>query len=323
MIGVKQKRGLLAWQKTALSGLKKKFLPPQRYGTAFHITPPFNDVRAWPVSTEISANQFENDFEQLLADEKKLMLGLSLDDVYFAWQVAHLDQVPLIIRRLQGVQSLLLQEAGLYFIFLDEGAELSVTDLGGDALSIRRVFVWQKAGSELIYTALRTGVTFLNEHMQVELVGEEATTTITHLVIGKQAEQGDISVTVGHKAPRTKSQVQVRAVAQDKARVIYRGLIDVDNCAVGTQGYQAGRALLLSRQATVDMLPQLEIRTNDVRCSHGVNTTHLDDSSLFYLQSKGLGREVARRLAITGFFHDKMSLPKTVGQALAKVIATL
>jgi len=136
---------------------------------------------------------------------------------------------------------------------------------------------------------------------------------------GSNAGQSDIEVQVFHEARQTVSDLVVRSAAADKHVAVYRGLIDIAEHAGGSKGYQSGRALLLSRTAVVDNLPELAIKTNDVQCSHGVTTTHIDDEALFYMRSRGLSQNAARQMAMTGFFHDKLSVPQAMGEKLEEI----
>lgn len=308
-------------QQRARAILAANFTPPQRYGTAFHVTPPFTDVRELPGAVgNFDQAQWEN-----LSDEDQLrILNINLSDPYLAWQVANVAAVAGKIIHVASGQSqqLAVSGAGLYWIVLDEGAQLAIEDQIMDSdVILRRMFVWQKASSRLVFTGLRGQTNFLNEKLQVELLGSEAETEIRHLTYGQEKEQFDIAVEVFHRSPHTTSRLQVRTAAAGKHKAIYRGLIDVDQAAGGTNGYQSGQALLLSRQAVVDQLPKLAIRTNDVRCSHGVTTTHLDDLALFYLRSRGLAEVQAGKLAITGFFHHQLDIPANIRESLEHVLA--
>lgn len=158
------------------------------------------------------------------------------------------------------------------------------------------------------------------EDLQVELVGAGASVKITHIVLGNGKEKSDIKVAVYHKAPETESEVIIRSAVNDQAQLVYRGLIDMAEEARGAKGYQSGKGLLLNRGAVVDILPELKIRNNDVRCSHGVTTTHLDDLALFYLRSRGLDEFNARRLAVLGFLRGGLDLPAEISQRLGRVI---
>ncbi len=309
----------------AKASLRKNYVVPQRYGTAFHITPPTTDVRNLERNTRATVTDIAG-WENLLPADQARLTDLDLSDVYLAWQLAHPEQTTIKLIHLpeNATAHLSIKSAGLYWIILDRGAILNLEDyLPPNPISVHRLFIFQKAGSEFTFWGLRAGSNFLNEYIHIELLEPEAKTTIPHLTVGRKKEQADIAVSTYHHAPRTHSRMNVRTAAADSSATIYRGLIDVDQTARGTEGYQAGRSLLLSRTAVADALPRLEIRTNDVRCSHGVTTAHLDELVLHYIRSRGLPKIIARQLAITGFFHHQLALPKSVATRLNKKLATL
>jgi Fe-S cluster assembly protein SufD len=79
-------------------------------------------------------------------------------------------------------------------------------------------------------------------------------------------------------------------------------MIYVDHDAQQTDGYQANRNLILSGDARADSIPGLEIKADDVRCTHGATAGDVDEEQLYYLMSRGLPREEAKKLIIEGFF---------------------
>lgn len=309
----------------AAAALQTNHAAPQRYGAAFHITPPATDVRELKMNTGTAVTNTAG-WENLSPVDQALLTDLDLSDVYLTWQLAHPEQTnrQLIHVPENAVADLTIEKAGLYWIILENSARLALTDfLTPQAINIHRLFIWLHAGSEFNFFGLRAGSNFLNERVHLELLEPEAKATITHLTVGQKKAQADIAVSIYHRAPRTCSRMNVRSAAADSSATIYRGLIDVDQTARGIEGYQAGRSLLLSRTATSDALPKLEIRTNDVRCSHGVSIAHLDDLALHYIRSRGLPKPVARQLAITGFFHHQLTIPDRIATCLNRTLASL
>jgi Fe-S cluster assembly protein SufD len=95
----------------------------------------------------------------------------------------------------------------------------------------------------------------------------------------------------------------IKGCLKDKARSVYQGLIQVAKDAQRTDAYQANRNLLLSDEARADSIPGLEILANDVRCTHGATLGHVDAEHLYYLQARGLPKNVAQRLIVEAFFE--------------------
>lgn len=308
-------------QAAAREALDHNYTPPRRYGTAFHISPPALDIRDLKPTVAESAAVSARDkvFDKLPQQYQERIMNVDLSDAYLAWQLANMNRSPGRIMWVKPGQAsnVSLAAGGLYWLFIGKGAQVTIDQSAvDDALIINRLFVWQEEQSQLTYVGLRAAITFLNEKIEVHLAGPGAAIKATHLIYGNDREQTDLEVRVYHEAQRTRSSLATRAAAAGQSRTIYRGLIDVDQLALATEGYQSVRGLLLSRQAVIDALPELAIRTNNVRCSHGVTTTHLNDLSLFYLRSRGLSVEQAREQALRGFFHHQLEIPGAITRRL-------
>jgi Fe-S cluster assembly protein SufD len=89
---------------------------------------------------------------------------------------------------------------------------------------------------------------------------------------------------------------------------VYTGLIRIREDARGSVAYQTNRNLTLSEGAWAESVPNLDIRTNDVKCSHASTVGPIDDEQRFYLESRGIPPEVAERLVVLGFFDDVLGL---------------
>ena len=98
-----------------------------------------------------------------------------------------------------------------------------------------------------------------------------------------------------------------RGIAAGRARVAFNGKIIVAPGARGTDSHQSLRGLLAGPEAEIDVRPQLEIYTDEVRCNHGATAGKLDDDMLFYLLTRGLDRDSAQRLLKWAFLEDVIS----------------
>ncbi len=307
-----------SWQEEAKGVLKKNYRPVNRYGESFIAKPMCEDVRKLSVVN----NRIKLDKWEGLNDESKERIRLvDLSDPYLAWQVASMDRVRVIFLREGEKKELELVGGGLYFIVLEKGAELKVQDCIQDKERvIRRMFVWQYEGSKFSFTGLRGGNMFLNERVRVELMEEGAFAGLNHLTYGKGEEQVDIEVAVYHKYSNTESDLTVRTVAAGKSVNIYRGMISVDKKLKGVKGREEGKALMASQKAVVDILPRLDVNSDDVQCDHGVGVTQLNDEKLIYLRSRGLSEKEAKRIMILGFLKGDMIFSKKVEKSLENMV---
>jgi Fe-S cluster assembly protein SufD len=106
-----------------------------------------------------------------------------------------------------------------------------------------------------------------------------------------------------HESPYATSDLEFKGALRDSARSVYSGLIKVSEGAQKTDAYQQNRNLVLSREARADSIPNLEIKANDVRCTHGATISQVVPEHVFYLQARGIPRTEAQKLIVEGFFR--------------------
>lgn len=109
-----------------------------------------------------------------------------------------------------------------------------------------------------------------------------------------------------HCASDTTSDLLFKGVIGETGYAWWKGNILVEAGTTGANGYQANNNLMMDDTAKVESIPGLEIKTDDVRCSHGVTMGNVDKDQLFYLRSRGIGLEQAERLIVDGFLTDTL-----------------
>ena len=143
--------------------------------------------------------------------------------------------------------------------------------------------------------------------MHIQLAGERAELALHGVSLGDGQQVHDAFALVEHIAPHTKSEQSVRSIAAGRARVGFNSKVVVRGHARGADSRQSLRGLLAGSQAEIDVRPQLEIYTDDVRCSHGATAGKLDDNMLFYLLSRGIEPDTAQQLLKWAFLEDVVS----------------
>jgi Fe-S cluster assembly protein SufD len=149
--------------------------------------------------------------------------------------------------------------------------------------------------------------------LNVQLVGERAEASISVASLGDRQQVQDTFVVVDHVAPYARSEQTFRGISAGRARVTCNGMVVVRKDANGTDSQQSLRGLLAGPDAEIDVRPQLEIYTDDVRCAHGATAGKLDDNMLFYLLSRGIDAQTAQRLLKWAFLEDvvaKIEVPE-------------
>jgi Fe-S cluster assembly protein SufD len=160
------------------------------------------------------------------------------------------------------------------------------------------------------------------EDFHVSLDGPEAFALMNGLVKTQGDEKADISLKLRHASPDCQSEQVFKALADGRSQANFHGTVYVDRDAQRTAARQSNKNLLLSRDASVNSRPQLEILADDVKCSHGSATGRLDEKALQFLRSRGLSPESARKLLVHAFAGE-MLLPLPEGPLRERIDALL
>ena len=139
------------------------------------------------------------------------------------------------------------------------------------------------------------------KRLEVVLAGENAEVEIVGLVLGRGSEEKSLEAYITHAAPRTKSNVNVRAVLRRKAKFDFRGNVKIEKGAKGADAYLRSDALLFDDAKMGDDTPALEILEPDVKAGHAATIGKVDEQMLFYLMTRGLSRKQAEKLLVEGF----------------------
>ncbi|MEZ4387575.1 MAG: Fe-S cluster assembly protein SufD [Candidatus Krumholzibacteriia bacterium] len=133
------------------------------------------------------------------------------------------------------------------------------------------------------------------------LAGEGARSELVGVTLPDRRQHLDHHTMHRHLSGHTWSNIDFKAAVAGRARSSYTGLLRIEKDAPGSEAYQENRNLLLSEKARADTIPELEILTDDVSCSHGATAAPLDPEQLFYLQSRGIPADESLRLVVRGF----------------------
>lgn len=153
------------------------------------------------------------------------------------------------------------------------------------------------------FDILNTGGRFGRIALDVTL-GARASFELGGVILGRGEQTLEIVTTLRHVAPGATSRQTVRTVVDDRATGSFLGKVMVARAGQQTDAAQSVKALLLSRSATANAKPELEIFADDVKCAHGATVGELDAQALFYLASRGVGPAEAKALLTEAFIGD-------------------
>jgi Fe-S cluster assembly protein SufD len=182
---------------------------------------------------------------------------------------------------------------------------------GAQYLARHRFQLDRDASLHTVHVCLGAGVARLD--LDCRLYQEGASAQLDSLYLADGDRHVDFHLTQEHLAPHCSSNLYCKGVLKDSSRGVYYGLIKVAEGAQKTDAYQKNRNLLLSSEARADAIPKLEIKANDVRCSHGATVGQVGPEEMFYLMTRGVTEAEAQRLLVEGFFEDLLAREKNAG----------
>jgi Fe-S cluster assembly protein SufD len=196
-------------------------------------------------------------------------------------------------------------------VTVEENASVSLTKTrGGDGAFFGHLQTRQAAGSQLQLFEATAGGELTRNDLHCVLEGEGAQVDLHGLYVISGQQHADNHTTVEHAVPNTGSRQLYKGIMDGHAVGVFNGRIVVNPGASGTDALQMNRNLLRSRGARIDTKPQLEIGNDDVRCSHGATVGRLDETAVFYLESRGLDRSQAEGLLARGFVGEVIELAR-------------
>lgn len=196
-----------------------------------------------------------------------------------------------------------------------EGAHLEAVHARVAAAGSLRTFTLTLAGQRV-----RTGI-------DVALVGEGAFAEVDGLYLGKGRSKLDHVTDIRHEVPDTRSVESWSGVVDERAECGFQGVIRIAAGAVRSETRQLTRTLLLSNDAEAHAKPELHIDCDDVQASHGATVGQLDPLEQFYLESRGIPRDDARRILVRAFVERQLAaapaaLRPMFDRALADALGT-
>jgi Fe-S cluster assembly protein SufD len=192
-------------------------------------------------------------------------------------------------------------------LVLGQGASLAHYKIMRESLAayhIGTTEVYQPRDSVLTSFSIALGARLARNGLNVLLDAEGADCTLNGLYLVDSDRHVDNHTAVDHAKPHGTSRELYKGILDGKARGVFNGKVVVRPDAQKTDAQQTNRNILLSEEATIDTKPQLEIFADDVKCAHGAAVGQLDPQAVFYLRSRGLDPDAARRLLTYGFASE-------------------
>jgi Fe-S cluster assembly protein SufD len=178
---------------------------------------------------------------------------------------------------------------------------IKLQDEAADAFHIATIAGEFGRTSNVSVHSFALGAKLSRTNIRTKLAGEGLECVLNGLYLTRNEQLADHHMIVEHAQPHCASHEYFNGILDDKSKGVFHGRIYVHPIAQKTDAKQTNKNLLLSDDATADTKPQLEIYADDVKCTHGATIGRLNDESVFYLRSRGLDTETAKRMLIHAF----------------------
>lgn len=212
-------------------------------------------------------------------------------------------------------------------VAVGDGAKLTlvtVADWSRDAVQAQHLRLRVGRDARVIHVHVSLGGDLVRQYTSVEYTARGGDVEAWGLYFAGAGQHQEHRLLVDHSVPDCRSYVGYRGALQgDDAHTVWVGDVLIRAEATGTDTYEINRNLVLSDGARADSVPNLEIETGEVAgAGHASATGRFDDEHLFYLMSRGIPQEEARKLVVRGFFAELLekipaeSLRERLGAAI-------
>jgi Fe-S cluster assembly protein SufD len=195
-------------------------------------------------------------------------------------------------------------------LVVQSNAEVNHVRIQRDGLAafhLGKTTVSQARDSRYTCTAVSLGGHLSRHNLEVYQQGEQTETTLNGLTMIAGEQVADTHSTIAFTQPHSRSTQLHKCSVDGRAHGIFNGKILVPQAAQLTDARQLSKNLLLSPKARVDTKPQLEITADNVKCAHGATVSQLENDEVFYLQSRGIDADAARKLLVYAFAYEVLS----------------
>jgi Fe-S cluster assembly protein SufD len=201
--------------------------------------------------------------------------------------------------------------AGAFELYLQDGARCrlaQVQDWGrGEVFDVSTRFVGVDRDAYCHWLPALLGGALVRQHLELAVSEPGGEMAFRGLFFTEEREHLDVFAVDLHETGPSGGDVHWRGAASGASRASFEGLIQIDPGAQQTHTYLQIHSMMLSPKARVDAIPSVLVSSDDVSASHGGTVGELDETAIFYMQSRGLDRPAAVRVIVEGFFEPLIS----------------
>jgi len=215
--------------------------------------------------------------------------------------------------------------SGLSEVHLREGAEVTYGSINNLAPNIN-IFTNKKSlgakDSKIVWSSGFLGGAYTRSRLESVMNESGASSENVEVVFGTGSQRFDAVSNITHLGPNTSGHAISKGVVKDKSRSLFKGMIRIEKDAKNSRAYLAEHGMILSKDALADAIPGLEISTNEVKATHSASVAQINEEEIFYLTSRGLSENEAKKLIIVGFFEplvERIPVPE-IAKRIRRII---
>jgi Fe-S cluster assembly protein SufD len=214
--------------------------------------------------------------------------------------------------------------AGAFELYLQDGARCRLAqyqDWGsGEVHDVSTRFVGVGRDAHCHWLPALLGGHLVRQHLELAVTEPGGDMAFRGLLFTEEDEHLDVFAVDLHETGPSGGDVHWRGAATGESRASFEGLIQIDPGAQQTHTYLQFHSMMLSPKARIDAIPSVLVSADDVSASHGGTVGELDETAIFYMQSRGLDRPSAVRVIVEGFFEPLIA--ELQDEALEELVRT-
>ncbi|MHA1990278.1 MAG: SufD family Fe-S cluster assembly protein [Candidatus Hodarchaeales archaeon] len=189
---------------------------------------------------------------------------------------------------------------------VEEGSHVKILNIlnhnkKNTSISSNLVHIHQN--STVNYISANLGSNYSRIRNEFRLRGSGAEVKEIEILRGQSNQFFDVFSAIQHEAAQTQGQTYARGVLSDKSTAIFKGMVDVPSDIPKCNSYLALHGLLMDKTARFHTIPAMEIANSDIKAAHAATVSQIDDEKIFYFESRGVKKEIARKLISEGYIQ--------------------
>ncbi len=191
-------------------------------------------------------------------------------------------------------------------IFVKDNSELefsSVQNLNQNTIHFTNKTAFLNKDSKIVWNIGYFGGKKIRSRVNSFLMDEGSSAEDIEFIFGNKEQQFDTYSTLNHIGRTTTGRVILKSILKDNCESVFKGMIKIEEKAKNSNSYLAEHGMLLSKSSKANAIPALEIKTNEVKATHAASIAQIDDELIFYLMTRGLSEDQAKKMIALGFFE--------------------